>query len=396
MQFSINRILKLLGLAISPVLISNPTLQAKESTTSRVIFTDTNTVVSRKIIDSLDHYYTREIARGFNGSVLIGHKGKVIYKRHFGYADRSKGMMLGDKVSTQLSSTSKPFTATAILWLYQNKYLDINFPVNTYLRDFPYPNITVKMLLNHTSGLPNYTSTKLPLWKSKEPMYSLDLQNYLATFRPKLINTPGSKFKYCNTNYALLARIVEEVSGIPFKQFLQELIFEPLNMKNTFVYDPKDDYSDRAISISYNPNWTIFHNNHEDGVYGDKGIFSTVEDMYLWDQALYQNKILSQQTLRLAFSGIPVDNGGIKKYGLGWRMYDFKNGQKLIFHNGRWHGNNSVFYRFIDENTTIIVLGNRFNTKIYQQGKAVYKILRSINPKAFTYTFDNENDMGVD
>src|SRR5690606_3683773 len=132
------------------------------------------------------------------------------------------------------------------------------------------------------------------------------------------------------------------------------------------------------------------------GVYGDKGIFSTVEDMYLWDQALYQNKILSQQTLRLAFSGIPVDNGGIKKYGLGWRMYDFKNGQKLIFHNGRWHGNNSVFYRFIDENTTIIVLGNRFNTKIYEQGKAVYKILRSINPKAFTYTFDNENAMGVD
>ncbi|RYD99330.1 MAG: class A beta-lactamase-related serine hydrolase [Sphingobacteriales bacterium] len=366
---------------------------AKDANLAKVNYADTNTAVNRRIIDSLDRYYNIQVARGFNGSVLVGHKGKVVYKRHFGMADRSTGTPLSDFTSTQLSSTSKPFTATAVLWLHQNKYLDINLPVNAYLKDFPYANITVKMLLNHRSGLPNYTSTRLPRWASKGPMYNLDLQSYYAMYKPKLIATPNTRFNYCNTNYALLGRIIEEVSGIPFKQFMRELIFEPLGMKNTFVFDPQDNYSNRSLSVSYHPNWAIFENNHEDGVYGDKGIYSTVEDMYLWDQSFYNNRILSSQTLKLAYTGMPVDSRGIKKYGLGWRMYDFLNGQKIIFHNGWWHGNNSVFYRFIQENTTIVVLGNKFNKKIYEQGKEVYHILHNIAPQTFQCTFDNGSEI---
>ncbi len=388
------KIFKYISLLASSFVISATNIQAKDVNGPKINYADTNTTFNRRVIDSLDKYYAGEVAKGFNGSVLIGLKGKVIYKRHFGYSNRGSLAPLKDNSSIQLSSTSKPFTATAILWLYQNKYLDINLPVNTYLTDFPYPNITVKMLLNHRSGLPNYTSTRFMHWGTKEPMYNLDLQNYLARFKPKLIFTPNTKFNYCNTNYALLARIAEEVSGIPFKQFLKELVFDPLGMKNTFVFDPKDDYSKQDVSISYRPNWAVFENNHEDGVYGDKGIYSTVEDMYLWDQSLYNNKILSSQTLKNAFTGLPVDSKGIKKYGLGWRMYDFKNGQKMVFHNGWWHGNNSVFYRFVQENSTIIVLGNKFNKKIYDQGKAVYKILRNIDAKAFGCTFDNDEELG--
>lgn len=388
------RIITSIGLAAGLLACNNNAIQAKDLNGPKVNYADTNTVFSRRVIDSLDRYYAGEVARGFNGSVLVGHKGKVIYKRHFGYADKSAATRINDYTSIQLSSTSKPFTATAILWLHQNKYLDINLPVNTYLRDFPYPNITVKMLLNHRSGLPNYTSTRFMHWSTKEPMYNLDLQNYIARSKPRLAFSPDARFAYCNTNYALLARIAEEVSGIPFKQFLKELIFEPLGMKNTFVFDPKDDHSNRSMSISYRPNWAVFENNHEDGVYGDKGIYSTVEDMYLWDQSLYNNKILSSNTLKIAYNGLPVDSKGVKKYGLGWRMYDFKNGQKIVFHNGWWHGNNSVFYRFVQENSTIIVLGNKFNKKIYDQGKAVYKILRNIDAKAFACTFDNDEDLG--
>jgi CubicO group peptidase (beta-lactamase class C family) len=375
-------------------LISCSQSQAKEgSIPTKLIYADTTTAFNKRVIDSLDLYYANEVRKGFNGSVLVGLKGKVIYKRHFGFANKQKGIPLGDQISTQLSSTSKPFTATAILWLHQNKYLNIDLPVNAYLREFPYPNITVKMLLNHHSGLPNYTTTGLPRWASSRPMYNQDLLQYLVSFKPKLNFTPGTKFSYCNTNYALLGRIVEEVSGIPFKQFLKELIFDPLGMKNTFVFDPQDEMGDKKVSISYRANWQEFANNHEDGVYGDKGIYSTVEDMYLWDQSFYHNRLLSTYTLQSAFSGLPIDSRGVKKYGLGWRMYDFKNGQKIVFHNGRWHGNNSVFYRFIQENSTIIVLGNRFNVKIYDQGKAVYKILRNIDPKTFQCTFDDDKEM---
>lgn len=379
---------------ISLLLLSCKDSTAKESIVGTISYVDTNAAINRRIIDSLDKYYSTEIQKGFNGSVLVQQKGKIIYERYFGYASKSPVKLLTKSTSTQLSSTSKPFTGTAILWLHQNKYLDINLPVNVYLRDFPYSNITVKMLLEHRSGLPNYTSTGLPRWKTKDFMYNLDLQKYFAMFKPKLLATPDARFRYCNSNFALLARIIEEVSGIPYKQCMKELIFDPLGMKNTFVFDPADDYSNKDISTSYRPNWAVFANTHEDGVYGDKGIYSTVEDMFRWDQSFYTNKILNYTTTKLAYTGNSPDMKGPRDYGLGWRMYDFKTGKKLIYHNGWWHGNNSVFYRFVDENTTVIVLGNKLNNKIYDQGKGVYEILRSINPKAFQYTFDEDSDSG--
>jgi len=343
-------------------------------------FADTASPEGRALIHQLDSFYQRETRAGFNGSVLIGYKGKILYERYFGYCDKGAGTLLCAQNPSQLASTSKPFTATAILWLHQNKYLNIDRPVKDYLKDFPYSEITITMLLNQRSGLPDYTKMGNRFWKSKAPMYNEDLLQILARHRPKLNSRPNTRFEYSNTNYAMLARIIEEVSKMSFKEFMKDFIFEPLGMKNTFVYDPADrnKYGDR-ITQSYQYNWRIFAETNEDGIYGDKGIYSTVEDMYRWDQSFYNHVLLNEKTLQMAYKGYSNERPGVKNYGLGWRMLQYPDGNKIIYHNGWWHGNNTVFYRFIKDNFTIIVLGNKYNSKIYGHAKAIYNIVQKTN-----------------
>lgn len=342
---------------------------------TKITYLDTNKTENRRIIKSLDSFYEIQNRLGFNGSVLIGHEGKVLYERYYGTADRSTGLKLGKKTPSQLASTSKPFTATAVLWLHQNKYLNIDEPVSKYLKGFPYPNITVTMLLNHRSGLPDYTKMGTAIWTSKAPMYNVNLLQYINARKPRLGFTPNTRFQYSNTNYALLACIIEEVSKMPFKQFMKEMIFEPLGMQDTYVFDPKDGLKSNS-TISYRANFSIFENTFQDGIYGDKGIYSTPQDMYRWDQSFYNYTLLNEKTLRLAYNGYSFETGGKKNYGLGWRILEEPT-YKVIYHNGWWHGNNTVFYRFVADNFTIIILGNKYNTKIYQHPKAIYNIFSS-------------------
>lgn len=339
-----------------------------------IVYADTNTIQAQNLIASLDSYYNIQKKAGFNGSVLIGHEGKIIYERYFGYADKPAGKMLNAKTSSQLASTSKPFTATAVLWLHQSKYLNINDPVQKYLKNFPYENITVKMLLNHRSGLMDYTKMGTTIWKSKSPMYNDDLLAYFANNKPRLNFTPDTKFQYSNTNYAFLANIIEEVTGTTYKKFMKEFIFDPLGMKNTFVYDPSEN-TPVPITKSYRANFSIFEENFQDGIYGDKGIYSTPQDMYRWDQSFYNNALLNNTTLLAAYTGYSNETAGKKNYGLGWRMIEEPT-YKIIFHNGWWHGNNTVFYRFVGDNFTIVVLGNKYNPKIYQQPGGINNIIK--------------------
>lgn len=340
-------------------------------------FGDTSSEEGQALIRRLDSFYRRQSNAGFNGSVLVGYKGKIMYERYWGYCDKSAGTQLCAQNPSQLASTSKPFTATAILWLNQNKYLDIDMPVQKYLKDFPYPDITIKMLLSQRSGLPDYTKTGWTYWKSSEPMYNEDLLQIFAKHKPRLNSKPDTRFEYSNTNYAMLARIIEEVAAMPYKQFMKEFIFEPLGMKHTFVYDPAERHLYASkITQSYRGNWAIFPETNEDGIYGDKGIYSTVEDMYRWDQSFYNHALLNDKTLRMAYTGYSNERAGVKNYGLGWRMMNFPDGYKIIYHNGWWHGNNTVFYRFVQDNFTIIVLGNKLNNSIYGQAKAVYDIVK--------------------
>lgn len=361
---------------------------AKKMAGIRINYADTTTAEYKRTISRLDSFFEKKTRLGFNGSVLIGTKGKVIYERYYGKANRTKGIDLSPENAVQLASTSKTFTGAAILYLYQQKYLNIDDPVKDYLPTFPYANVTIKMLLDHRAGLADYTRWGKPyIQNHNTPISNKQLLAIFAKYKPALEFKPNTRFKYSNSNYAMLALIIEAVTDINYRDFMKKYIFDPLGMKNSFVFDPAKGLPANA-TISYKYNWVPEPYTFADGVYGDKGIYSTVEDMYRWDQSLYQNKFLSNETLELAYGPCSFEKPGMKNYGLGWRMLCYPNGDKVIYHNGWWHGNNTVFYRFIKDNFTIIILGNKYNSGIYHMAQPIYSI---VNNTAVDKYFDTED-----
>ncbi len=339
---------------------------------------DTMSPLNRSIIAELDNYYRTQVRAGFNGSVLVGHNGKIIYERYFGFSNKERRIPLSENSPGQLASVSKTFTSAAILYLYQHKYLNIDDPVNHYLKEFPYPNITIKMLLNHRSGLPDYTKW-VPNYNDdmRTPIKNNTVLAMMARYVPRLEFRPNTRFKYCNTNFIVLAKIVEKITDMSYSDFMSAFIFHPLGMDHTFIYDPAKGLPQQA-TISYKRNWAREPDMFADGVYGDKGIYSTTEDMFRWDQSLYQGKLLSNEMIELAYGPCSFEKPGIKNYGLGWRMLCYSNGNKIIYHNGWWHGNNTSFYRFIHDNMTIVILGNKFTNSIYHMAPVIYSIVKQV------------------
>lgn len=305
----------------------------------------------------------------FSGEFLVAKKGEIIYEKYSGYEDgNGKQQALTENSALHLASVSKTFTAMAVLKLWEQGKLDIHQPTSTYLAGFDYEGVTVKTLLNHRSGLPNYVHVMEQLgWDRKKIVHNEDVLQFLITNKKRLqVGRADRSFHYCNTNYALLALIIEKVSGLPYPQFIYENFFAPLGMTNSYVFTMSD--SARALP-SYN-----WKNQREaftflDAVYGDKNIYSTVRDLLKWETALSYSELFKQQTLDSAYSGYSYEKKGIKNYGLGWRMLEYPNNEKIIFHNGWWHGNNTVFARIIKDSATVIILGNKYNRNIYQAKK---------------------------
>lgn len=323
-------------------------------------------------LDSLFNYKARH--EGFNGNVLIVYEGTPVYKGCFGFSNIREGEALMPSTSFQLASVSKTFTATAVLKLLEENKIKLQDQVTDYFPNFPYKGITVEHLLSHRSGLPNYLNFGEQYWKNRRQlMTNDDVLDMMCAHRPPMEYKPGMVFKYCNTNYVLLALIVEKVSGQCFHSFMHNRFFRPLGMENTFVFD-KDYTSMENASISYDYRWRNTGFTPYDGVSGDKGIYSTIEDMYKWDLALKHGKILADSTLKLAYTPFSKDRTGSKFYGLGWRLAKMEGGEFMPYHNGWWHGNNTVFWRNVHDNTSIIILGNKYNRGIYHIGP-VWKIL---------------------
>lgn len=342
-----------------------------------VQYADTTIPENKELIRRLDSFYRIQSLHGFNGSVLVGYKGKVFYERYYGYANREQNIKLGPSSSTQLASISKTFTGAAVLYLYEHKYINLDLPVQNYIKEFPYANITVRCLLNHRSGLPDYTKWVPVHQKNMETLISNDqMLALMVQHHPPVEFRPNTRFKYCNTNFAILAILIERVTKMRYPDFMQKYVFEPLGMKNTFVYSPWHGLPGNA-SISYKYNWRREPDMFADGVYGDKGIYSTVEDMYRWDQSFYKNQLLSNETIELAYGPCSFEKKGIKNYGLGWRMLCYPNGSKIIYHNGWWHGNNTSFYRFIADNFTIVIIGNKHNNTIYHHAPVIFSIVKN-------------------
>lgn len=312
-----------------------------------------------------DYYEKHLVKQGFNGGILVAKKGEIIFEAYNGYAHLQKKDSLTKHSAFHLASVSKTFTAMAILKLAETDKLSIDDDVKKYFSAFPYDGITIKLLLNHRSGLPNYTHYMENLgWNKKQYCSNEDILDYLIKYKPIGTGRPDTHFSYCNTNYSLLALIIEKVTKQPFADFMKETFFKPLHMDDTYIFDISKDRAKSMPSYDYRGREEPL--TFLDASFGDKNVYSTPEDLLKWDQVLYTNNLFSQLTIDEAFTPYSMEKPGVRNYGLGWRMNVYPDGRKVIYHNGWWHGNNTVFIRMIQDSVTIIVLGNKYNSAIYQ------------------------------
>lgn len=299
--------------------------------------------------------------QGFNGVVLIGQKDSIFYSEAFGYANFRNKDSLDINSVFQLASVSKQFTAIAILQLYQNGSLQLTDSVRRFFPDFPYKNITVHQLLCHRSGLPNYHYFLQHIPTTADTIIVVqDVVNEMIQKNPKAYYRPNQRYHYSNTGYALLAAIVEQVSGLTFDQYLRKYIFDPLKMFDSFTYAEIINGTSKLNTKGYLHRWRMAEDNYLDGVLGDKGVYCSVGDLLKWDQGLYTGKILDTSILKLAFKPVGKPIHYKSNYGYGWRMFYWKtDSTKVDFHAGWWHGYKTLLMRIPKDSTTIIVLKNR-------------------------------------
>lgn len=310
--------------------------------------------------DSLFSTLAKE--KGFNGSVLVGVYGTVVYKNAFGYSDLKTKEPLNVKSVFQLASVTKQFTAVAIMMLKERGLIDYSDTVQKFIPDFPYKNITIRQLLSHRSGLPNYMYFADKYWKDKRKYLTNEgLLEMMKQHKPYVEFLPDRRYKYSNTGYAVLASIIERISGLTFDEFMEQNIFLPLNMTSTFVYNPKNKKTIEYETNGYTRGKRKTSPDFLDGVSGDKGIYSTVEDLFKWDQALYTEKLVRQSTLEEAYTPSSYDLKRENNYGFGWRIDTLADGSKVVYHGGLWRGYNSLFLRRLDDHTTVIILCNKVN-----------------------------------
>jgi CubicO group peptidase (beta-lactamase class C family) len=324
---------------------------------------------ARQIANSAERFFNQTLtAPAFNGGMLVTYKGQIIFERYRGREHLNAGPLMDSSSALHLASVSKTLTGMAILKLRDEGKLLLDDPVRKHLPEFPLQDVTIRHLLNHRSGLPNYVHFMTNIgWDNQVPVYNKDILMTIRDHRNKLnIARPDRGFSYSNTNYALLALIVEHVSGLDFPSYMDQVFFKPLGMNNTYVFS-------KANASTYIPSFDARGRREPemflDWVYGDKNIYSTPRDLFKWDQALYGEKLFSEKTLGEAYQGYSFERQGTRNYGLGWRLIDHGAGRKIIYHNGWWHGNNTVFSRFTNDTASVIVLGNRYNRLIYDVKK---------------------------
>ena len=321
-----------------------------------------------KIISGLDSIFNERVKEtGFNGCVLIAREGRVLYKKAMGYSDHENKKLLNANSAFQLASASKPFTATAILMLKDQGRLSLDDTIQKFIPDFPYKKVTIRSLLCHRSGLPNYMYFAEKYFSASDKLVSnADIVNCMIKYKPARDNAPNKKFQYCNTNYCLLAYIVELISGKTFATYMKDNIFDPLGMKHSWILARKNDTVYYNRTKGYNSkDWEPAEVNILDGVNGDKNVYSSVYDMFIFDRALYSRKLLKKETLEEAYKGYSHEHPGTRNYGLGWRIIDHGKGWKLVYHNGWWHGYNTLFFRRPIDETLIVILCNHYNRSTY-------------------------------
>ena len=313
-------------------------------------------------------------SKGFTtGNILVYENGEIVFQSSDGLSSIDPIDSLTLNSQFRLASVSKQFTGVAIMKLKQAGNLDYDQKVNTILTDFPHDNITIKHLLHHTSGLADYIEiikeNFVPQKSTKR--YILGNNEILDIFydtNPKLNFQPGEEWEYSNTGYIVLASIVEKVSKEHFRDFLKENIFEPLGMSNTTLYNYQEgndpNMPNRVFGYQKELNQWVFNKDYKlndyhivNNVRGDGGIYSTLNDLYEWNMALVNYKVLPKEYLDEAWSWGTLNNGEKTRYGFGWILED-KSKPKTVFHSGGWVGFSTYLFNEIETKSGYIVLTN--------------------------------------
>ena len=299
----------------------------------------------------------------FNGNVLVSEKGHVIYKGSFGYKNLLTKEPLDIDTPFQLASVSKQFTAVAIMQLQEKGLLKYTDPIFKHVPNFPFDSsITIFSLLTHSSGIPNYIYCLDKVYDKTKPLINKTVVDLMGIHKPGINYLPNARFNYNNSNYMYLAYIVEKLSGMNFRTYAQKYLFEPTGMKNTFIYDPTkpDQINKAAKGFETQKRASII--DYLDGVVGDKGVYSTVGDLLLWDNALNTNKLIKSATLANALTPkLHFKNLETKNYGYGWRLKMLPDSSWQTFHTGWWHGFQTFYLHDAKTNSTIICLSNHAN-----------------------------------
>lgn len=304
----------------------------------------------------------------FSGSVLVAQNGQVILSKGYGFAEREKKIPNTALTKFRIASITKQFTAMAIMMLQEQGKLNVQDKICAYLTDCPeaWKPITIDQLLTHTSGIPDTPGA----FYSQENTSTLPLEQSIADAKTKPLDfQPGEKFSYDNLGYVLLGKIIEAVSGQSYEAFLQKNIFEPLQMSTTGYDHNRDD-----LAVGYEDNVYVADPINMWVPFSAGALYSTVEDLYRWDQALYTDKLVPQQTLDTIFTPhvLMPDSGGWG-YGYGWMIPPDK--PRLIMHYGGINGFMSIIKRYLDDKTTIIILTNQENVAPDSTGDLITKKL---------------------
>jgi CubicO group peptidase (beta-lactamase class C family) len=306
----------------------------------------------------------------FNGSILVAEKGEIIYCKAFGKANFQTGTDFTPETPSNIGSVTKQFTAVGIMILAERKKLSYDDPVSKYVPEFSrsahFRRITLRHLLTHTSGIPDYDDLGID-------DSGLDQKGLVAALLKKedALAKPGLKYRYSNPGYALLGIVIERVSDKRFGEFMEEEIFKPVGMDNTFVYESRGKKNAQA-AVGYGQFGQV-----DDGgptaIPGDGGIYSTVVDLFRWDQALYTDRLVPQSVLVEAFSPGKVEEG-TSTYGYGWNIAT-ETGNKYLWHQGNNAGFRAFIGRRLTDRVAVIMLTNKGNSKRLDINAAIQNIL---------------------
>ncbi|MDN3550953.1 serine hydrolase domain-containing protein [Mucilaginibacter aquaedulcis] len=305
--------------------------------------------------------------RGFNGNVLVAKKGKIVYENAIGWADYLHRDSLKLSSQFELASVTKTMTSTAILMLLERGKLTLDDDVKKFFPDFPYDGVTIRLLLTHRSGMMNYVYFIDDIYRSqhlnqRKGLTNADAMKMIADYKPRPFNVPNKRFLYNNSNFMVLGAIIEKVSGMSYADFMKQNVFAPASMAHTHVYS-KAVYDKIPVDVVGHDRgqWKYsVAQNFLDGPVGDKGIYSTVGDLFLFDRALSAGRLLKQATLDSAYVPRNPMVHGHFSYGYGWRTFTAP-GQEVIYHTGWWHGFRHIYLRDMKNDITIVLLTNLAN-----------------------------------